>query len=286
MGVFKILNKKIFSILVIAIFLIISLGVISAADDPDDSGVEADVEKVSKSKVISVKIDWDDSGKASERPDQVKVDLIKDGAVVDTVVLDESNSWKASFKAQDDDGTFEVQQATDLNDYSTTLSGNADDGFIIKNKISEDVLSASDDEQSIQDANSTDDEVDDTETDGADDVATDDETDGADEEVADDGETDDGADADATETDDADLEDGTADDNAPTTGNVVEKKTDKDTNKKTTKSTKKPVNKEKEKKPVKKDKVPKDKYVNTGLPIMALVIVLIVVAFVPFYRKK
>ena len=112
------MNKRIFTIFLIAALLIVSAGVISAADNQDDSSP------------ISVKINWDDAAKVSERPSQVKVDLIKDGSVVDTVVLKESNSWKATFKSQSADGTFKVR-SSDLNDYSMGISGDADVGFVI-----------------------------------------------------------------------------------------------------------------------------------------------------------
>lgn len=259
------MNKKIFAIFLIAVLLIISVGVISAADNQDDSNV------------ISVKINWDDAAKISERPNQVKVNLIKDGNVVDSVVLKESNSWKDTFKASGD-GTFKVQ-ASDLNDYSFNVKGDANAGFVVTYTLKEDVLGASDDEPVIEDTDSVDDSV-----------------------IAQNNESDDGSNV------IGDAENGTDDVNdTNTTGEDADdtNATDEEANETassdeenidgvplTVTSQKHPVTKEKQdthkivKKPLKKHKIPKSKMQNTGLPIVALVVILGIVAFVPFSRKK
>lgn len=156
------MNKRIFAIFSIAIFLIVSIGIISAADTQDD--LSADADTVSNSKVIPVKIVWDDAAKTGARPDSVTVNLIKDGAVVDTVTLSESNSWSATFKAQSADGSFKVTQSGSLVDYSVSISGSADNGFVIVNQIKADALGASENEVPIAenasgDSNATDDQV-------------------------------------------------------------------------------------------------------------------------------
>lgn len=252
------MNKKIFTIFLIAILLIISAGVVSAADNQDDS------------KVISVKINWDDAAKISERPDQVKVNLIKDGNVVDTVVLKESNSWKATFKAQGD-GTFNVKVA-DLDDYSVKVGGDANAGFIVTSSLKADVLSASEDESVVQ------------EDSDSDDVLSDDET-TFDENETDENETDDDGD-DTNGTDDENATDEEVNDTASDDGENI------DGVMPTVDSQKTPITKEKQdthkivKKPLKKHKIAKSKMRNTGLPIVALVVILGIVAFVPFSRKK
>lgn len=156
------MNKRIFAIFSIAIFLIVSIGIISAADTQDD--LSADADTVSNSKVIPVKIVWDDAAKTGARPASVTVNLIKDGAVVDTVTLSESNSWSATFKAQSADGSFKVTQSGSLVDYSVSISGSADNGFVIVNQIKADALGASENEVPIAenasgDSNATDDQV-------------------------------------------------------------------------------------------------------------------------------
>ena len=156
------MNKRIFAIFSIAIFLIVSIGIISAADTQDD--LSADADTVSNSKVIPVKIVWDDAAKTGARPASVTVNLIKDGAVVDTVTLSESNSWSATFKAQSADGSFKVTQSGSLVDYSVSISGSVDNGFVIVNQIKADALGASENEVPIAenasgDSNATDDQV-------------------------------------------------------------------------------------------------------------------------------
>ena len=266
------MNKKIFAIFLIAALLIISVGVISAADNQDDS------------KAISVKINWDDAAKISERPNQVKVNLIKDGNVVDTVVLSESNSWKDTFKASSD-GTFKVQ-ASDLDDYSFNVNGDANAGFVVTYSLKADVLGASDDEPVIEDTDSSDESViaqsnesdDDSNIIGDAESGTDDVNDTnatGEDDNATDGETED------DNTTDEDINDTESADGVYTDGMVP-----------TVVSEKIPVTKEKQdthkivKKPLKKHKIPKSKMRNTGLPIVALVVLLGIVAFVPFSRKK
>ena len=115
--------KKLSGILIIAIFLIISIGVISAAEDS-----------------ISVEVIWEDN--ANDRPTEITVNLIKDGKVVETAELNESNSWKTTFKV-DDDGDYKVIES-EISGYDTEISGDANRGFIIKNSlIKSDVLGAS-----------------------------------------------------------------------------------------------------------------------------------------------
>lgn len=127
--------KKFFAIMVIAAFLITSVGVISAADDS-----------------ISVKIIWDDNG--NDKPDSVTVNLIKDGAVVDSAKLSSDNGWKATFKV-DDDGDYQVKELIG-SDYFAKVYGNSENGFVIKNHfVNSDVLGIDDDSSLDEDGNTT-----------------------------------------------------------------------------------------------------------------------------------
>ena len=281
------MNKRIFAIFLVAIFLIVSVGVISAADDQSDVSADVDVKKVSNSKVISVKIVWDDADKTGARPDSVKVNLVKDGVVVDEVTLSKSNSWSATFKAQSDDGTFKVTQSGNLGDYSVSTSGNADKGFIIVNKVKADVLGASEDETPlaedtsddakdvegstpdddvIGDENGTETNSTDEESDSSDDNATDEESDSSDDNATDEETASDGANA-------TDLE----------TLSIGPPEKVNDT------PTKNPVTKEKIKKvikPLKKNNVTKEKLKNTGIPLLVLVVAAFTAIFVPISGRK
>lgn len=237
------MNKKIFTILCIAIFLIASVGFISAAENFSDDGGSVDdaksvndVQTVSKSKDINVKIIWDDSGKTSDRPAEVKVNLIKDGAVVDTIILNNENGWSGAFKVQND-GNYKV--TADVSGYSTSISGNADNGFVITSRAPEAKLGAAGDNATADDNNT------------------------------------------------ASVENTTADDNATDDSNQTADDNSTQPDKNNTDGNKsKAPSKEVIKKPVKKPVVNKKHLLNTGLPIAALVLVLIVVAFVPFVRGK
>ena len=280
------MNKRIFAIFLVAIFLIVSVGVISAADDQSDVSADVDVKKVSNSKVISVKIVWDDADKTGARPDSVKVNLVKDGAVVDEVTLSESNSWSATFKAQSDDGTFKVTQSGNLGDYSVSTSGNADNGFIIVNKVKADVLGASEDETPL--AEDTSDDAKDVEGSTPDDVIGDEndtETNSTEEESD---SSDDNATDEETASDDANTtEEETASDGANATD--VETTSAGPTEKVIDTPTKNPVTKEKVKKvikPLKKNNVTKEKLKNTGIPLMVLVVAVFTAIFVPISGRK
>ena len=269
------MNKRIFAIFLVAIFLIVSVGVISAADDQSDVSADVDVKKVSNSKVISVKIVWDDADKTGARPDSVKVNLVKDGVVVDEVTLSKSNSWSATFKAQSGDGTFKVTQSGNIGDYSVSTSGNADNGFIIVNKVKADVLGASEDETPL--AEDTSDDAKDVEGSTPDDDVIGDEND--------------------TETNSTEEESDSSDDNATDeeTASDGANATDLETlsigppEKVNDTPTKNPVTKEKIKKvikPLKKNNVTKEKLKNTGIPLMVLVVAVFTAIFVPISGRK
>ena len=244
------MNKKIFTILCIAIFLIASVSFISAAENfsadsgsVDDAKPVNDVQTVSKSKDIKVKIIWDDSGKTSDRPAQVKVNLLKDGAVVDTIILNKENGWSGTFKVHND-GNYKV--VTKVSGYSSSISGNADNGFVITNHISEAKLGAADDNAVVEANNAT----------------------------ADDNNT-------------ANVENTTADDNATDDTNQTADDNSTQPEKNNTDGNKSNVpSKDVIKKPVKKPVVTKKHLLHTGLPIAALLLVLVAVAFVPFSRGK
>ncbi len=280
------MNKRIFAIFLIAIFLIVSVGVISAADDQSDLSADVDVKTVSNSKIISVKVIWDDADKTSERPDSVKVNLVKDGAVVDTVTLKESNSWSATFKAQSDDGTFKVSEVGNIDSYSVSTSGSADSGFIIVNKVKADVLGASDDEAPVAEENPSEDAKelgDAAPDDGAADENNTSDINATDEEPT-------SGDDNATDEEPA-SDDDNATDEEPASDDATDEKTtaDNSTEKVKNTPTKEPVTKEKVKKtikPVKKNNVTKEKLRNTGIPLMILVVAAFAAIFVPISRNK
>ena len=247
--------KKIFAILTILVFLMISISVISAESDAVFDGSGDNIQKT-----INVKVIWEDDGQTTDRPDSITVKLLCDGNVVDSVNLNESNSWKASFKITDD-GNYEIEEINDISSYDVSMDGDADSGFVITNTIKEAPLKASADDD-LSDEDSPDESDDAPEEEVSDNSS--------DEDSTIDNETDD-----SNQTED---QNNTMDENqtvdvskAPTTTSNNEHKIVK-----------------KEDKPVKKNNTntTENKLKNTGLPIVALVIVLIIVAFIPLSRRK
>lgn len=246
--------KRLLMVSIIVIFLITSVGAISAADD------------------ISVKVVWD----GGDTPDYVTVNLLKDGKIVDTAKLSSENSWKTTFKV-DDEGDYQVSEV-DSSDYSSSISGSAESGFVITNTIlKEDVLSASEDD-SLEDSSADDDlSQDDTP------ALTENETAPEENYTTED--------VNSTDVmDDNSTEDDNATDNDTTTEEITEIDADVTVTSETTKVVKKDK-KPADAKVAKKDKnntknITKSKNNNTGFPVVALICAVFVAAFVPFSRKK
>lgn len=136
------MNKRIFAILLISVFLIVSVGFISAAEDSNDAG--------NASNLIKVKVVWDDNGNTSYRPDQVIVNLLLDGKVVEFINLNESNLWNATFKTQDDGGNYTVRLADNLSNYSVSYNGSAEKGFVINCTVNESLSDAGENGSSLE----------------------------------------------------------------------------------------------------------------------------------------
>ena len=230
------MNKKIFAILFISIFLIASIGFVSAADEGGD--------KVSNP--LKVKIVWNDNGQTSDRPSQVTVSLLKDGTVVESVILKDSNSWSATFKTQNDGGKYKVLVKDDISSYSVSSKGSANAGFVISAVLKEAPLKASGENASLIKASDSGNAT---------------------------GDSDNGTNSTANNTVNNNTNNDT--DNANNTTN--------NTSKNVSNNTKKVQN---DTKPVKKEKPHKTKLKNTGIPLAGLCLVSMVVAFIPFRNKK
>ena len=252
------MNKKLLMAGVFAIFLLLSICVISAADsNASDDVVKQDdsvkqVDDPVKQKTISVKVKW--VGDSSKIPGSVTVKLMRGGSVVDTAVLSPANSWSATFKVTGD-GSYSVVESQ--NGFTASVSGNANSGFVITNKIaSNDVLGAADDENANDGSDNTADGNGQDDPNPADDAAnTDDNT---------------------TSDDVAPIADSTQDNNTGASNST-------DTSKKS-----EPVTKQVVKQKVVKHtkKTPTKVNHKTGIPMVILVLAVMVAAFVPFARRK
>ncbi|WP_298520157.1 Cna B-type domain-containing protein [uncultured Methanobrevibacter sp.] len=289
------MNKKLLMAGVFAIFLLLSICVISAVDsnasgdvvtqddsvkqvdDPikqDDSVKQAEepvkqddsvkqADNPVKQKTISVKVKW--VGDSSKIPGSVTVKLMRGGSVVDTAVLSPANSWSATFKVTGD-GSYSVVESQ--NGFTASVSGNANSGFVITNKIaSNDVLGAADDENANDGGDNT------ADGNGQDDSN-----------PADDSANDVGAD-DTNNTNDTD--DNTTDDVAPIADSTQDNNTGASNSTDTSKKSE-PVAKQVVKQKVVKHtkKTPTKVNHKTGIPMVILVLAVMVAAFVPFARRK
>lgn len=245
--------KKIFAILIIAIFLITSLGIISATED---------------SNLISVNAVGDDL------PNQIKVSLLCDDKVVDTATLSSANSWNATFKV-DGDGDYKIK-TEEISDYSLSVKGDASKGFVITSKLlNQDVLGAAEDDDSNDDlsmANNASGEDDSSSDDLM--AATNNTSSNGTVAATGNSSSNNGTNSSGNSTDDNSTDDDSTDDNATSKKTVTKKKV-----------TKKTVTKKVKQKPVKKPKKETKKY-KTGLPFVVLVVAAMVAIFVPFARKK
>lgn len=250
------MSKKIFVLLFVAVFLIASIGFISAEDSADDAVGSSD-----NLKNITVKKVWDDKGFESQRPDSVQVELYVGGKLVDKVKLNSSDNWKAIFKNVDVSGEVKVVELNRSSDYKISYDGNVDEGFVITSKIAknatkDDVLGKSNDSDKLADNNTSQKQN-------------------------------------TTENNNTKVQNASADDNK--TENItiynITNETDIEINNTTTiKNVNKTVNKtvvvNEEKAPPKKPPANLIDLRNTGLPILFLVIVVIGAVFFSLRRKK
>lgn len=247
------MNKKLFITMFVAIFLLASIGFVSASYASDD---------------ISVSMVWDDNGNSVDRPNEVTVNLIEDGKVVDTATLSKSNSWKTTFKNQDSDGHYSIKVSS-VSGYSVSVK-NTENGFIITGISNEPVLSATNDENVVS-ANETA-----TENNDSNGTNTSNNSTGNEETNT------------TEDTTDNSTDKNTSDETSKDTNDTTPSKT-KETTKKTDKTT--PDKKTNKNKAAQKDKTAKKNNTNkttmkkAGLPI-ALVLVAMAGIFIPIARRK
>ena len=253
--------KKLLAIFIVLLFLITSISVISAADD---------------SNTISVKVLWEDD--IAEVPDEVVVNLLKDGKIVDSAKLNDTNSWNTTFEV-DDDGNYEVEEVIS-DDYSTEITGNAKEGFTVKNAlVKEDVLGAVADEDSLGESS-----ADDNLSQSEDDLAS-----AGDNSLLGDNSTGNGTSNSSTNsstnnsTNNSTVIATNDDDNDTDSNDDDDDSDEKTTTTITTTTTTKKVTKQDDKKP---ENTTETKNNNTGFPIIVLVIAVFAAVLIPLSRKK
>lgn len=75
---------------------------------------------------------WKDSGNEDKRPESVTVDILKDGVVQETQVLNAENNWTYTWRTNDENSTWSVVEKDVPDTYTVTIDFNTDT-FMITN---------------------------------------------------------------------------------------------------------------------------------------------------------
>ena len=86
----------------------------SSYDPPGGGGDDDTVNR----KVLKV---WEDDGNEDKRPDEIVVQLLRNGKVYDTVTLNAANSWRHTWTGLDDDYTWRVVEYKTPEGYTVTV---------------------------------------------------------------------------------------------------------------------------------------------------------------------
>lgn len=78
---------------------------------------------------------WKDNGYKKNRPKSIRVELLSDGKVFDSVVLSKENNWRHTWKDLDSHKNWNVvEQGVEVGDYTVSI-GHDSDTFIVENTI-------------------------------------------------------------------------------------------------------------------------------------------------------
>lgn len=88
---------------------------------------------VSDNRSVYVVKKWEDKDDAAKkRPEEITVDLMRDGKVVETAILNMQNGWSYTFLELPEKGTYTIAEGA-VADYSVQYNGDSENGFIITN---------------------------------------------------------------------------------------------------------------------------------------------------------
>lgn len=65
---------------------------------------------------------WDDDGNEDQRPDEIAVQLLRDGRIYDTVTLNEQNNWKYTWSGLDNDSQWQVVERETPEGYTVSVN--------------------------------------------------------------------------------------------------------------------------------------------------------------------
>lgn len=104
------------------IWNVVSVPKYTKEHEPIDGDVGLTVEKI-----------WDDKGHEKERPVKIRVQLLKDGEVYDTVELSKTNNWKYTWEELDKSYNWTVVEENVQNRYRLSIE-RSDDTIVLVNK--------------------------------------------------------------------------------------------------------------------------------------------------------
>ncbi|MBR6651501.1 MAG: Cna B-type domain-containing protein [Clostridia bacterium] len=64
---------------------------------------------------------WKDEGNAANRPENVEIDILKNGSIHSSIILNSSNNWSYSWKCEDDGSKWEAVERNILGEYVVSV---------------------------------------------------------------------------------------------------------------------------------------------------------------------
>ena len=95
---------------------------VAAKPKADFTPQEEDLPEYVTYQVVKV---WKDSGHRDSRPNQITVDLLKDGALQETVRLHTDNNWTYQWQTEAGDGTWSVMERDVPDEYKVVITQNS-----------------------------------------------------------------------------------------------------------------------------------------------------------------
>lgn len=113
--------------------------------DINNTNISSDLVTIPKLEQIKTKINinvckiWDDNNDKKLRPNDIQVELLADGKVVNTATLSSQSGWQFTFENCDKDKNYTVVEKA-VKNYTASYGGTAENGFIITNTYNGDKL--------------------------------------------------------------------------------------------------------------------------------------------------
>ncbi len=114
--------------------------------------IKYEKEQIQNTKDISVLKIWEDNN-SKERPDKISVQLLKNGNIYESVILNEENNWRYQWKALDGSAEWTLTEKSVPDNYTVKISGDSDDFVVTNTAYTEDEPSVSSEDENSQPIN-------------------------------------------------------------------------------------------------------------------------------------